>query len=86
MLIKPIIFGGYKMTIHPKSTFTGNAAFSKNNLEKKDFDKICKLISNTLNRDYKDQNGKGWRYWRLEKDAEVQTLRLLANRYNSDNA
>ena len=83
MLIKPIIFGKYKLKIDPKEKFTGNALFSKNHCGVEDFENVCKLISDELNRSFKDQNGKGWRYWRLEEDSEVQKLELLSKRFNS---
>ena len=84
MSVKQFILGKYKLKIHPNETFIGNAIFfGKAKCEKEDFKNICQLINDELNKNYKNQNGNGNRYWRIEFDDEIKKLDSLAKQYNS---
>ena len=81
--MKQIIFGKYKLNIGQLVNCAGNAYFHKRKTSPPDYIEVCKLITDTLNRDYHDQKGAGKRVWSTLSDNDVLMLKKAADEYNA---
>ena len=79
-----IKFSSITLHIGFKVNFAGNAFFNHRANPSEEFIELCEIISNELQKEYHDQNGKGKRVWGKLNDNDIEKLKSLGSSYSKN--
>jgi hypothetical protein len=79
---RQIIFGKSKLNIFYLTTQI-NVAFGKRKVFNEEHEKVCKIISKAIGKDFYDQAGAGKRVWANLNSQDLDKIRQAAKTYNS---
>jgi predicted HNH restriction endonuclease len=79
-----IKFGSNTLHIGFKVNFAGNAFFNHRTNPSEEFIELCEIISNKLQKDYRDHNGTGKRVWGRLNDNDIEKLKSLGSSYSKN--
>lgn len=78
-------FGAEVLYLGEKKTFAGNAFFNYREHKTQEFESLCNYISEILEVDCYDQEGRGKRIWPRLDENQVRKLEEAARQYNASN-